>query len=103
MHDVLKLVIARTKIEHEKKGNKCQTTRKCQLEQPQSFYFEKLKEFANKLPSNTLLLVCEISKYTRVFATEIVLHDSMLRRLGMGEQHTQFSDAQSSKQICGYF
>nr|XP_034175500.1 dynein heavy chain 12, axonemal isoform X3 [Osmia lignaria] len=59
MRDVLKSVIARTKIEHEKKGNKCQTTRKCRLQQPQSFYFEKLKEFANKLPSNTLLLEWE--------------------------------------------
>lgn len=54
---VLELMATKSKIRHERKESNCQVINECQLEQPQSFYFAKMKEFANNLPANTLLPV----------------------------------------------
>lgn len=57
MRNVLELAVTKSKIDHERKESNCQVTNECQLEQPQSFYFTRMKEFADKLPAYTLLPV----------------------------------------------
>lgn len=57
----MELVVTKSKIYQKKKLADYQTMNECHLECPQSFYFEKMKEFANKLPPNILLLVCNFT------------------------------------------
>ncbi|CAK9798694.1 Dynein axonemal heavy chain 7 [Anthophora quadrimaculata] len=49
----LEMAIAKSKIHHERKAK--DLIGECQLKQPQSFYFAKMKEFAGKLAVNNLL------------------------------------------------
>lgn len=61
VRNVLELVVTKSKIRQQEKLTDYQTINECHLEYPQSFYFEKMKEFANKLPPNILLLVCNFT------------------------------------------
>lgn len=61
MRNILELVVTKSKIYQKEKLTDYQTLNECHLECPQSFYFEKMKEFANNLPPNILLLVCNFT------------------------------------------
>lgn len=68
---MLELVTMKSKIRHdgrEEAGNDRLASGECRLDEPQGFYFTKIKEFAGDLPANTLLPVRDLKISLYVYA-----------------------------------
>nr|XP_033342927.1 dynein heavy chain 12, axonemal isoform X1 [Megalopta genalis]XP_033342928.1 dynein heavy chain 12, axonemal isoform X2 [Megalopta genalis] len=54
VQDMVEFKTRRSKIDHEKRPHDCRINHKCTLEQPQSFYFARMMDFAERLPENSM-------------------------------------------------
>ncbi|XP_026673044.1 uncharacterized protein LOC113464855 [Ceratina calcarata] len=95
------LAVTKSKIHHERKPSECQPSKECKLQKPQSLYFTKMKEYADRLPANNLLPEWEESirnlispklrcRYADIFEEQILetrtryyeaMHDFSVKRI----------------------